>query len=178
VLSTRAATYVAGLIAATMLLTLTFSTQAGAKAGRAVAGRALCTHSAASHTTHGAHSCAEGAGKGHRKGKAHTHIKTGGQHHGAGTQTPTGGGPTEGSQVGGEAGKEAANGGEGPSAQEARCADGSAPEAVEAGENRSEEAFVCEDGSEPACANGLAPVVSGDGLQLLCEATTSEKRSS
>ena len=64
------------------------------------------------------------------------------------------------------------------SAAQARCEDTSAPEAVEGGENGSEEAFVCEDGSEPSCAGGLVPVVSSDGMQLLCEAATREKHTS
>jgi hypothetical protein len=168
VLSTRVATVVASVIAAAMLLALALSPQAGAKAVRAA-----CTRPAASHSTHGAHSCTAR----HRKGKAHPHTKSGGRRHGADSQTSTGGGQTEGPRSGGGAGKETANGGGESDAPEALCEDGIAPEAVEAGENGGEETFVCEDGSEPACANGLTPVVSGDGLQLLCEAPT-EKRSS
>ncbi len=187
-ISTRAGTLVAVLIAAALLLALALSPRADARAHSAA-----CTHST-SRIRHGGHSCTANAGSGHRKGRARKHSKTGAHRHAAGSPTPTNGGEqsedeqaegahAEGGQGGSGQGTGAAGSGKAgasgsSSAPQARCEDASAPEAVEGGENGSEEAFVCEDGSEPACAGGLVPVVSSDGLQLLCEAAPRQKHTS
>jgi hypothetical protein len=167
-ISTRVATLAAALIAAALLLALTLSPQAHARAHSAA-----CPHSTTNRSGHGAHSCAAGAGKGHHKGKARKHR----HHHEVGSRTPTnGGGQTKGPHTyGGGTGNEDENGGEESGTPTALCEDGSAPGAVEEGENGGEEGFVCEDGSEPACTEGLTPVVSSDGLQVLCEAVASDK---
>jgi hypothetical protein len=167
------------VIAATLLLALGLSTQADARAHSAA-----CAHPT-SRTRHGAHPCAAGAGRGRRKDRAHTHSKAGAHRHAAGSHpTADGGEQSEGEQSESEQsegqGTSAAGSGQtGPSGgAQARCEDAGAPEAVEGGENGSEEAFVCEDGSEPSCAGGLVPVVSSDGLELLCEAAPDERRPS
>jgi hypothetical protein len=177
---TRAGTFVAVLIAAALLLALALSPRADARAHSAA-----CTHST-SRTRHGAHSCAAGAGKGRRKGRTRTHSKTSAHRHPTGSHTPTNGGEqaereqSEGEGSAGDQGTGAAGSGKAGTSgvAQARCEDTNAPEAIEGGENGSEEAFVCEDGSEPSCAGGLMPVVSSDGLQLLCEASPGQKHAS
>lgn len=174
----RAVALAALLTAAVLALALALTPQAGARAHSAA-----CTHPAAAHSKHGAHACTGGTGRqGHHRGKLRAHAKTGGRRSGpaAEPQTPAnGGGSQEGAQ--GAGGKGASGAGSSKagssSAAQARCEDGGAPEAVEGGENGGEEAFVCKDGSEPACASSLAPAVSSDGQQLLCEAASVNKRS-
>jgi hypothetical protein len=177
--STRAGTFAAVLITAALLLALVLSPRADARARSAA-----CTHST-SRTRHGAHSCTAGADKGRRNGRARAHSKSGAHRHAPGSHHPTNGGEqsegeqSEDGQGEGSQGTDAAGSGKAGAsgAAQARCEDARTPEAVEGGENGSEEAFVCEDGSEPSCAGGLVPVVSSDGMQLLCEAA-SEKHSS
>ncbi len=178
--STRARALAAVLAAAALLLALALSPPADARAHSAA-----CTHPTG-RLRHGSHSCATGAGKGRRKGRARTHSKTGAHRHATGSRAPTNGGeqsegeqPEGGPEDNGPSTGAAGSGNAGPSdATPARCEDASAPEAVEGGENGSEEGFVCEDGSEPSCAAGLVPVVSSDGLQLLCEAAPAQKHAS
>jgi hypothetical protein len=179
-ISTRAGALVAVLVAAALLLALALSPPANARAHSAA-----CTHSA-DRSMHSA-SCSTDAGRGHHKVRGRKHSKSGARRHTTGSHTPSDGGGrpegeqpenerSEGEQSGhGQSTGTAGGGQAGPSGTaQARCEDASAPEAVEGGENGDEEGFVCDDGSEPSCAGGLVPVVSSDGLQLLCRAAPEE----
>jgi uncharacterized membrane protein len=172
----RATTVVAALLAAALLLALALSPRADAHAHSAA-----CTR-ATGRSRHGARSCAAGNGRSHRHGKPHSsHTKPAHRHPAKGVGAAGGGEEGEegeSGQAGGEEEGAGQGGGNTPAAStgaHALCEDNSAPEPVEGGENGSEEAFVCDDGSEPACDRGLSPVVSGDGLQLLCETASDDR---
>jgi hypothetical protein len=160
------------LVTAVLALALALSPQAGARARGAA-----CTHSAQEGHPRGTHSClgAGDAGRSsHRHGKSHAHSRTGRHHpkHGSGHH----GGAQSGGRHTNEVGTGGEEGGSGeaqaPGPLEALCEDGSAPEAEGGG------TFTCEDGSEPSCAEGLEPVLSSDGSQLLCETSRPPRRGS
>jgi hypothetical protein len=172
----RAATVVAALLAAALLLALGLSPRADAHAHSAT-----CTRATA-RSRHGAHGCAAGSDRSHRHGKPHSSHTKPAHRHPAKRVGAAGGGEEGEEGEGGQAGGEEEGAGQGgsntPAAStdaHALCEDNSAPEPVEGGENGSEEAFVCDDGSEPACDRGLSPIASGDGLQLLCETASDDR---
>lgn len=168
---TRFAALAAMLLAAALLFAGALSSHADARPHSARSHSASCTH-VTPRSRHLAHGCAGQAGRSHRHQRPHPHAKPSHKRPDGSRDGPRGSEEAEQGEESSTGEDHAGEGDPGSGGARARCEDNRLPQAVEEGENGLEETFVCDDGSEPTCAKGLAPAVSEDGLQLLCEAAS------